>query len=1209
MAGGDNKWKFWIDRGGTFTDVIARAPDGTIATRKYLSENPAQYEDAALAAIADLLEVAPGQPLPAGRIGEIRMGTTVATNALLERDGAPTLLVTTRGFADVLRIGTQNRPRLFDLNIHLPEMLYSQVLEVDERLDARGNVLKAPDPRAVADGLKAAFDAGIRAVAIVFMHGYRHGAHEDLVAALCRQVGFTQISVSHRLVPLMKIVGRGDTCVADAYLSPVLRRYVDRVARATGGARLLFMQSNGGLAEAHRFRGKDAILSGPAGGIIGAVETAAVAGENRLVGFDMGGTSTDVCHFDGTFERVDETMIGGHRLRAPMMRIHTVAAGGGSILHFDGARFRVGPDSAGARPGPACYRGGGPLTVTDANLLLGRLDPAYFPASFGPAADARLDTAVVRKGFTRLADEIDRAGGGAMSAEAVAEGFLAIAIDNMARAIRRISVERGYDVEAYTLVSFGGAGGQHACRLADALGMTRVLIHPRAGVLSALGIGLADARAIRQKAVEEELGDPLMNDLREAGESLEHEARQALRADGVAPSAIAADWQLGIRTQGTDTAIAVPWGKRAAIEAGFAARHRQLFGFSNPGRALIVESLSVEAYGGGDRSALEAAAFVTAGGGNLDDARLGTGRLYLDGLWEEVPTVDRARLAAGACIAGPAVIIEDHGTNIIEPGWRATVDRHGNLLLERTAPRAAAVAMETGVDPVRLELYNNLFMSIAEEMGVVLQNTAHSVNMKERLDYSCALFDGAGALVANAPHMPVHLGSMSESIRVVIAANPEMRDGDVFALNAPYNGGTHLPDVTVVMPVYCDGGSRPAWFCASRGHHADIGGITPGSMPPGSRSVDEEGILFDNFHLVSAGRFREKATRALLLSGRWPARNPGQNIADLKAQVAATARGAEKLRGLASERGRAVIDAYMGHVRANATAAVRRVIAVLRAGEFTCPLDNGAHIHVRITPDAKARRARIDFSASSRQTDDNFNAPRAVAVAAVLYVFRCLVDDDIPLNDGCLAPLDIVTPPGGILNPRYPAAVVAGNVETSQAVVDCLFGALGVVAASQGTMNNLTFGNAHHQYYETICGGAGAGPGFDGASAVHTHMTNSRLTDPEILEWRYPVLLREFSIRRGSGGAGRYRGGDGVVRRILFNQAMQVAILANRRRHAPFGLDGGADGLPGETLITRADGSVQPLDYAAETTVAPGDTITIKTPGGGGFGRKERDRG
>jgi len=1193
-------WHFWIDRGGTFTDIVGRAPDGELRTHKLLSDNPDHYADAAVQGIRELLGLTPGDPILADRIGVVKMGTTVATNALLERKGDRTVLAVTRGFRDALRIGYQARPRLFDRNIVLPELLYERVVEIDERVSAKDEIVTPFDPETARAALQAAFDGGIRAVAIAFMHGYRVPDHEKACAVIAREIGFTQISVSHETSPLIKLVGRGDTTVVDAYLSPILRRYVERVANDLGDANLMFMQSNGGLTDAHMFQGKDAILSGPAGGVVGAVAVSEAAGFAQMIGFDMGGTSTDVTHYTGEYERAFETLVAGVRMRAPMMQIHTVAAGGGSICSFDGARYRVGPESAGANPGPASYGKGGPLTVTDCNVMLGKLQPEHFPAVFGPAQDSPLDAKVVAGKFAALTEEIHAATGDTRSPAEVAEGFLKIAVENMANAIKKISVQRGYDVTKYTLCAFGGAAGQHACLVADALGMTKVLLHPLAGVLSAYGMGLADIRALREQSVEVALGEKVDDHVTGLLDRLGSTAQAEVAGQGVDAARIETRRRLHLRYEGTDTSLEVNFAAASVMANQFAELHHQRYGFTMPEKRLIVETAAVEAVGVSDEDVAHGQLTATGSGDAVPVAFVSS---HMDGETHAVPVFVRMALPPGAEIDGPAIISESVATTIVEPGWRAQMNERGDLVLERMVAAQRVAAIGTEVDPVMLEVFNNLYMSIAEQMGVTLQNTAYSVNIKERLDFSCAIFDPGGNLVANAPHMPVHLGSMAESIRAVIRENAgRMVPGDVYVLNAPYNGGTHLPDVTVITPVFGDAGEDILFYVGSRGHHADIGGISPGSMPPDSKTIEDEGVLIDNFKAVDAGQFREDDFRTMLASGAHPARNADQNVADLKAQIAANEKGVSELRRMVEQFGLETVHAYMRHVQDNAEESVRRVIDVLKDGAFTYPLDNGAEIVVTVSIDRASRSAKVDFTGTSAQLGSNFNAPTAIARAAVLYVFRTLVDDDIPMNEGCLKPIDIVIPPGSMLAPEYPAAVVAGNVETSQAITDALYGALGVMAASQGTMNNFTFGNATYQYYETICGGSGAGPDFDGTSAVHTHMTNSRLTDPEILEWRFPVLLESFEIRENSGGDGRFSGGDGARRRVRFLEDMDVMILANRRTVPPYGLAGGGAGAPGRNWLERADGSVVEMSGTDRTHATPGDTFVIETPGGGGFG-------
>ena len=1201
------KWQIWIDRGGTFTDIVAKCPDGKLVTHKLLSENPEHYRDAAVHGIRQLLGLAKDDPIPLGAIEHVKMGTTVATNALLERQGDRTLYVTTRGFGDALRIGYQARPRLFDRHIVLPELLYEKVLEVDERLDAKGQVLQPLAVEAARTGLQNAYAEGIRAVAIALMHAYLNPLHEQQLADLAEEIGFTQISLSSRVSPLMKLVARGDTTVVDAYLSPILRRYVNQVAEQLGdGPRLMFMQSNGGLTDAHLFQGKDAILSGPAGGVVGMVQTAAMSGYHKVIGFDMGGTSTDVAHFNGEYERSFDTLVAGVRMRAPMMHIHTVAAGGGSLLHFDGSRYRVGPDSAGANPGPACYLRGGPLTVTDCNVMLGKIQPQHFPQVFGPNADQPLDTAIVREKFTQLAAEIAQATGTPKpTPEEVAEGFLRIAVNNMANAIKQISVQRGYDVTEYTLNCFGGAGGQHACLVADALGMKRVFLHPFAGVLSAYGMGLADVRAMREIQVEKPFAEDAAKQVDLAAVALVEEARAEVLEQGVAQDQLEVRIRALLRYQATDTSLEVDAGSQADMLTAFEQAHRQQFGFIVPDRPLVIEAVSVEAIGATEVVTDPENALVDPHGvpTAVDEVSLSS-----LGVTTKVPLYRRDDLKPGHQVRGPAVITESIGTVVVEDGWRAELNSRSHLVMSRYKERPKIEAVGTHVDPVMLEVFNNLFMSIAEQMGTTLAKTSYSVNIKERLDFSCAIFDAAGHLVANAPHVPVHLGSMGESIKTVIRENSDsMRPGNVYMLNAPYNGGTHLPDVTVITPVFDKEGQDVLFYLGSRGHHADIGGRTPGSSPPDSTHIEDEGVLIDNFLLVDQGQLREKETRALLGSGKYPCRNIDQNMADLAAQVAANETGLQELQKMIDHFGLEVVRAYMGHVQDNAEESVRRVIDRLKDGEFSYHMDGGRLIQVRISVDRQQREATIDFTGTSPQDRGNYNAPTAVCKAAVLYVFRTLVGDEIPLNEGCFKPLRIIIPPGSMISPAYPAAVISGNTEVSQAITDCLFGAVGVLASSQGTMNNFVYGNARYQNYETICGGTGAGPDHPGTSGVHSHMTNTRMTDPEVLEWRFPIRVESFSLRPGSGGRGRYNGGDGVIRKLRFLEPMTVTLLTSHRETEPYGLDGGEAGLRGENSVIYRDGTEKMLRGNDEINLADGDMIVIKTPGGGGFGRPEKN--
>ncbi|MBL8545093.1 MAG: hydantoinase B/oxoprolinase family protein [Hyphomonadaceae bacterium] len=1193
-------WQFWIDRGGTFTDVVARGPGGIEIVKKLLSVNPGRYEDAALEAMRLILKEHGGT---LSDIQAVKLGTTVATNALLERKGANVVLVVTDGFGDALEIGTQARPDIFALHIIKPDLLHQRVIEVRERVTAEGEVLTPLDEAHARTQLQSAYDDGFRAAAIACLHGWAYPAHEQRLADIAREIGFTQISVSSEISGLIKFVPRADTTVADAYLSPVLRAYIDGFqkgflgppapspAESAGGPNVLFMQSNGGLARADSFRGRDAVLSGPAGGVVGMAAAARRAGFDHALGFDMGGTSTDVSHFAGAYERTNESVVAGVRLSAPMLQVHTVAAGGGSICYFDGMRLRVGPHSAGADPGPACYRRGGPLTITDCNVLLGRVRPEFFPAIFGPNANAQLDRDIVVSRFASLCAEIEARTGREITSEEAAEGFLRIANESMAEAIKKISIQRGYNPAEYALVAFGGAGGQHACAVADAVGVETILLHPLAGVLSAWGIGLADVRAVVEETVEEPLASA---DITARAGTLVQRAQHLLPQDGKAERSVLVLAHL--KYDGADSAIPISLSDNNLAQA-FEAEHQKRFGFIDPDRAIVVASLSAEA--------IEETG-VAAPAAPRPSADLGgpaTIRLHADGETRDAPAHLREALAAGTEVNGPALILEQSSTTYVAPGWRARMSEHGDLILSRIA-HIERRAVGAHADPILLEVFNNRFMGVAEEMGLALQTTASSVNIKERLDFSCAIFDATGGLVANAPHIPVHLGSMSDSVREIIRQRgATMRPGDIYMLNAPHAGGTHLPDITLIAPIILDGDSRPAFFTAARGHHADIGGITPGSMPPDSRTIADEGVLIENFLLVQDGRLLEAETRALFASGPHPARDIDRNIADLKAQIAACARGAEELKRLVSHYGRAGVAAYMGHVQDNAEEQIRRVIDQLKPGSSTVAMDSGAIVKVAITPNHSNRSVKVDFTGTSAQQDTNFNAPLAITRAATLYVFRTLVDDNIPLNEGCLKPIEIIVPEGSLLHPKRGAAVVAGNVETSQVVVDALYGALGALAASQGTMNNFTFGDEKRQYYETICGGAGAGPSFDGAAVVQTHMTNSRLTDPEVLETRFPVLVERFSVRRGSGGAGAHKGGDGALRRIRFREPMTAAMLANRRSTAPFGLNGGDDGAPGANRIERTDGSVTTLAATGKAQVQPGDVFVIETPGGGGYGK------
>ncbi|MFO1406276.1 MAG: hydantoinase B/oxoprolinase family protein [Steroidobacteraceae bacterium] len=1200
-------WQFAIDRGGTFTDVVARDPTGRLHVHKVLSRDPGRRGDPAVRAIGEVLARQGGT---GARVASVRLGTTVATNALLERTGASTVFVTTRGFRDLLRIGYQHRPDIFARGIRLPPPLHARVVEAHERLDASGRVLAPLDTAALEAALAEARRAGCTAVAVAFLHALANPEHERVAVRIARGLGFREVTASHEVAPVVGLVARGDSAVADAYLTPVLADYVrgftQDLATGHGDARLAMMQSNGGLVDAAGFRGINSVLSGPAGGVVGLAAVARERGGGRLIGFDMGGTSTDVSLYAGRLPRRSATEIDGVRLHVPMMDVHTIAAGGGSIVRYSDGRLQVGPASAGADPGPACYRCGGPATITDCNVVLGRIDPAHFPRVFGPAGDEPLDAAVAR---ARLADIVATivAEGGAYDVETLASAFLTVAVGRMANAIRELALGQGHDPAGFALMPFGGAAGQHACAVATALGMDEVVLDPLAGVLSAHGIGLAERRCVRR------LGTELRCDERGVAEAahvladLEQSAREELARQGVEATSIRCEPTVALRHAGSDSALEVPWGDRGALLAAYADAHLRLYGYRDPGATIIVAECRVEAV---ETAALPTSAAAPAGATGGVGARGTVTRAWVDGVWREVPLVRRDECGGGVELHGPAIIAEHGATVWIEAGWAARAGDDGRLRLVRDRASPRTVAGHAGTpDPMRLEVMNGLYMHVAEQMGVVLRQTASSVNIKERLDYSCAIFDADANLVANAPHMPVHLGSMGASVSAVIErCGADLQPGDACMVNSPYAGGTHLPDITVVTPVYDPDGRRILYFTASRAHHADVGGITPGSMPPRSRDIGEEGALVEPVRILRDGRLDEALIRSLLSAGRWPTRNPAQNLADLRAQLAANARGARELERAAREVGTATLLAYMGHVQDNAEACMRRAIRRLRDGRWRVEMDDGPAIEVAIRVDPARGSAVVDFTGTSPQGAHNFNAPRAVTVAAVLYVFRTLIDEPIPMNAGCLRPITIVVPPGSMLDPRPPGAVVAGNVETSQCIVDALYGALGLQAAAQGTMNNFTFGNERHQYYETIAGGAGAGPGFDGASGVQTHMTNSRLTDPEVLERRYPVLLREFSIRRGSGGAGEWRGGDGLVRRVEFREPMTAAILANRRRVPPFGLDGGEPGATGATRVIRRDGRSEALPATAEIAVEAGDSVEISTPGGGGYGRREAGR-
>ncbi len=1199
LPAADAKWQFWVDRGGTFTDIVAKAPDGALHIKKLLSENPEVYDDAALAGIREFLELENTAPITSELVDCVKMGTTVSTNALLERKGDATVLAITAGLQDSIEIGNQTRPETFALEIKKPDLIYSEVIGIAERILPSGEVVCPLDSVATRQSLQKAYDSGLRSVAIVLMHAYKYPEHEQKVAEIARDIGYTQVSVSHEVSPLVKIVPRGETTLVDAYLTPILQRYVDRISdginkeHVTG--KLLFMQSSGGLVDAGKFRGRDSILSGPAGGIVGCVHTAKLAGFDKIIGFDMGGTSTDVSHYAGEFEKSYETEVAGVRMRVPMMNIHTVAAGGGSLLSYQDNRFRVGPQSAGANPGPVCYRRGGDLAVTDINICLGKIQPDYFPAIFGPNQDMALDREASLDAFKKIAQDV----GDGRSAEDVAEGFLAIAVEHMAQAIKKISVSRGYNVKDYTLNCFGGAGGQHACLVAERLGMNVIFIHPLSGVLSAYGMGLADIRTERQNMVNEALTDALFESVESLIETLVKDNIDDLVEQGVSRSDIAHESAALCRYKGTDTTIKVPVMDAAFMRSEFEAVHKQRYGFSAPEKTIMLEAITVESHGGRDDHTEKKSSVAVDTAPKVESMS----RIYSSGAWHDTPIYTIETLDYGHIIKGPAIITEATGTIVIEKGWTGRLNKYRHLILERKAEDSQAIKNATDYDPVTLEIFNNLFMSIAEQMGLVLQNTSQSVNVKERLDFSCAIFDHEGNLVANAPHVPVHLGSMDSTIKVLIASGQTIKPGDVFVHNNPYNGGSHLPDITVISPVFNADQSEILFYVASRAHHEDVGGITPGSMSPKGKTIYEEGVLLDCVKMVSGGVFLTDEVRDKFNEGPDPARNIEQNIADLMAQVAANTTGANELGNLVASYGLETVHAYMGYIQDNAEEAVRRVISQIDDAAFDYETDTGDRIKLRIKIDKQERSAVIDFTGTSDNVPSNFNAPAAITQAAVLYVFRCLVDDDIPLNAGCMKPITLIIPEGTILNPNHPAAVVAGNVETSQALTNALFGALGALSASQGTMNNLTFGNARYQYYETICSGSPAGPGFNGVAAVHTHMTNTRMTDPEIMELRYPVMLQEFAINPKSGGRGKWHAGDGVIRRIRFLEDMEFSILSGHRLVAPFGLKGGEAGMIGKNWIKRYDGTIEDIGGCAQREVSAGDVITIETPTGGGYGK------
>jgi 5-oxoprolinase (ATP-hydrolysing) len=1267
-----NRWEFWIDVGGTFTDCVAHSPDRRLLTCKVLSSavtkgtverrldaativdatrraDPTDFwtgyeirfvdaagtvvhstrvtsfqkdagllmlvdappprvdsgfryelvsdEEAPLLAIRLILGLSRRQPMPPLLV---KLGTTRGTNALLTRTGARTAFVTTRGFGDILLIGNQDRPRLFDLAIEKPTPLFEQFVEIDERIDASGNVLRAPSPEAIRKQLESVRSAGIKSLAICLLHSFANAAHEEIVDRIARETGFAEISTSSRLSPLIKIVSRGDTTAVDGYLNPILRAYVERLQQSLGPGQLKLMTSAGGLVDAGRFVGKDSILSGPAGGVIGFSRVAQRAGFPKSIGFDMGGTSTDVSRFDGIFEREFETKKAGVRIVAPMLAVETVAAGGGSICDFDGVKLIVGPASAGADPGPASYGRGGPLTVTDVNLFLGKLPPERFPFPLDrPAVTARLESLCQRIAASPSGRNFARA--------ELAQGFIDVANANMVRAIRKISVAKGYDPAEYVLVTFGGAGGQHSCAVARALGICQVLMHPHAGVLSAYGIGLADVRRFRERAVLQPYSTKTLGALTRLFQEMETEARREVLADGVSEANLQPPARsLDLRYQGVESTINVPWPADGDFAARYGQLHEQLYGYRREGRALEIVAARVEVVGTLPEPPDPAVDSVLRRPGPST-----TTETWFDGKPHATPVFFREEIRPGDEFDGPAIVCEPTSIVVVDPGFHATILSRGELLLVDQA-ETNTNATTTEVDPVQLEIFNNLFASVAEQMGVTLQRTAISTNVKERLDFSCALFSVAGELVVNAPHIPVHLGAMGETVKHILADNPDLVPGDVFVTNDPYRGGSHLPDVTVVTPVHHTETGRLLFVTASRAHHAEIGGIVPGSMPPFSKFLGEEGVLISNFKLVEKGRSREDELRQLLLSGPYPTRNVEDNLADIAAQVAANELGVRQLRELVERYSLPVVTAYMEHIQRAAAQKMRLALTAIPDGTYahTDHLDDGSLITVSI--DKKKDQATVDFTGTGPVLATNLNANRAIVTAAVLYVFRCLIGEDIPLNSGVLEPVTIILPtcllnPPAAADPSRSPAVVGGNVETSQRVVDTLLGALGVAAASQGTMNNLTFGDTSFGYYETICGGSGATRNADGADAVHTHMTNTRLTDPEVLERRYPVRIHGFRIRPDSGGPGARSGGNGVIREIEFLRPVVVSMLSERRGpYPPFGLENGEPGALGRNTLRRA-GTEQSEDLGGKFRLdaGPGDVLRIETPGGGGFGPRE----
>ncbi len=1224
------RWRFAVDRGGTFTDVIAIDPRGHCRAAKLLSRS-STYDDAAIEGIRRFLDVPTGEPLPRERVAWIRLGTTVATNALLERTGAPVGLLITEGFRDLLEIGNQQRPELFALAIKRPERLYRAVVEVPERLAADGSVVTPLDRSLLTDALQRLRQQGAESLAIVFLHAWKNPVHEKLAVELAAPFTFTHVSASHTALSLIQAVGRGRTTLVDAYLTPVLWHYARRVRRWTGEIPLHFMGSSGALLAPEGFTGKDATLSGPAGGVMGTAAVAGLTGDAAVIGFDMGGTSTDVCRYEGHLERILEVETAGIRYQTPMLHVETVAAGGGSILHFDGEKLSVGPDSAGADPGPACYGLGGPATITDANLLLGRIVPDHFPHLFGPNRDAPLDESASRARLTAIAERMKEKTGREQGIESLALGFVRIANEVMSRPIKALSVARGFDLRRHALVCFGGAGGQHAGGIARGLDIPRVRLHPLGGLLSAFGMAMAAHRRSRVETLLWPLDEPALARLVRRGAQLAETLETEMAGEpGVGgEGGFERHLQVDLRLAGTDTPLTIPFEADLAVLIDrFQRAHRDHFGYVPPSMELELVNLRLEVVARTSDGGLgrRPTAMATGEGAVVGPPPEPLARRSVwfhdrdgDGVAMATAVYRRSDLVAGETLSGPVLITEAHSTTVVEPGFDVTLDDNGILTLLLRQRQRERVG--TAWDPVLLELFNHRFMGIAGRMGESLARTAHSVNIKERLDFSCALFDHAGRLVANAPHVPVHLGAMGETVANLIQTRGgTIRPGDVFISNDPHRGGSHLPDVTVMAPLFR--GERPVFYVAARGHHADMGGTHPGSMPPFARRLEEEGVVFSNLPVVREGVFDQEAVEAVLRGGAWPARNVPERLSDLRAQIAAVQRGMRELTELCDLHGDDVVRAYMDHMRENAARAMSRALERLLAGRdawrgrFQDRLDGGERIVVSLVIDRDGSgipRARVDFSGTSPPHAGNLNAPPAVTRAAVLYVLRTLIDGDVPLNDGCLRAITLHIPERTLLHPGAGAAVAGGNVETSQRLVDVLYGALGVAAASQGTMNNFLFGAADGsggQYYETIAGGSGAVAGADGASGVQVHMTNTRITDPEVLEYRFPeVRLERFSLTPGTGGAGRWRGGDGVIRCFRFLAPLAITLLTQRRTTRPFGLAGGQPGAAGENRLWRR-GAERPekLPGCWQGRVATGDVLEIRTPGGGGFGAADEKK-